>query len=140
MTMPFAALPPSSKAVHFASLLAVAAAIILLIAPAAYHRIAPKGKAEDRVLRYSSQIILLALGFLALGMAGNAYVTIHKIPSCPFSPLGLPSQCYWPSPSCFTRCRSICGRNATVPTNIHWQRSKPWLTIAISEVRPTEPH
>ena len=51
LTQAFAALPPSSKAVHFASLLAVAAAIILLIAPAAYHRIAAKGKAEERVLR-----------------------------------------------------------------------------------------
>ena len=89
LTQAFAALPPSSKAVHFASLLAVAAAIILLIAPAAYHRIAAKGKAEERVLRYSSRMILLALGFLALGMAGDAYVTIHKISELPVLAVGI---------------------------------------------------
>jgi hypothetical protein len=89
LTQAFAALPPSSKAVHFASLLAVAAAIILLIAPAAYHRIAAKGKAEERVLRYSSHMILLALGFLALGMSGDAYVTIHKISELPVLAVGI---------------------------------------------------
>ena len=89
LTQAFAALPLSSKAVHFASLLAVAAAIILLIAPAAYHRIAAKGKAEERVLRYSSRMILLALGFLALGMAGDAYVTIHKISELPVLAVGI---------------------------------------------------
>jgi len=83
LTQAFAALPPFCKAVHVTSLLAVAVTIILLIAPAAYHRIAAKGKAEERVLRYSSRMMLLALGCLALGMAGDAYVTVHKISELP---------------------------------------------------------
>jgi hypothetical protein len=79
LTRGFDTLPPLTKGVHLASLMAVAGAITLLIAPAAYHRIAAKGKAEQRVLTYSTMMILSALGLLAFGMAGAAYVTVQKI-------------------------------------------------------------
>lgn len=79
----FEALPAASKAVHLVSTALVAMAIVLLIAPAAYHRIAAGGKAEERVLRYTVRMMLPAEGLIALAMNGDAYVTIRKISERP---------------------------------------------------------
>jgi hypothetical protein len=77
-----------SKAVHLLSTALVALAIILLIAPAAYHRIAARGEAEERVLRYTVRLMLPAEGLIALGMTGDAYVTIRKVSGMPGLALG----------------------------------------------------
>jgi hypothetical protein len=79
LTDAFAQLPGPSKAVHLTSLGVVAAAVIMLIAPAAYHRIAAHGNAEEGVLRYAVRMMLPAEGLLALGLVGDAYVTVRKI-------------------------------------------------------------
>jgi uncharacterized protein DUF6328 len=79
LTESFARLPVALKGVHQASLGVVAAAVVMLIAPAAYHRIAAAGNAEEGVLRYAVRLMLSAEGLLALGLVGDAYVTMRMI-------------------------------------------------------------
>jgi hypothetical protein len=79
LTEKFAPLLVVPKTIHLASLGVVAVAVIMLIAPAAYHRIAAGGNAEERVLRYAVWMMLPAQGLLALGLVGDAYVTTQLI-------------------------------------------------------------
>ena len=51
LTDAFETLSATSKTVHLVSMGLVVVAIILLIAPASYHRIAAGGEAEEAVLR-----------------------------------------------------------------------------------------
>jgi hypothetical protein len=64
---------------HLVSLGLVAIAIIMLIAPASYHRIAAHGNAEEGVLRCAVAMMLPAEGLIALGLVGDAYVTVRMI-------------------------------------------------------------
>lgn len=75
----FTTLPRSSQLIHFASLLATTIAIVLLIAPAAYHRLAEAGQNTERFHRVASGFLLASLVFLAPGMAGDLLVVIRKI-------------------------------------------------------------
>ena len=68
-----------SKVVHMASLGVVAIAIVTLIAPASYHRIAAAGNAEEGVLRYTVAMMLPAEGLIALGLVGESYVAVSMI-------------------------------------------------------------
>jgi hypothetical protein len=70
-----AALPFSSRLIHGLSLLSIALAVVLLITPAALHRIVWSGEENETVLRTGSRITILALQPLALGMADDAYAT-----------------------------------------------------------------
>lgn len=83
LTASFDKLPATSHAVHLVSFGLVAGAIVLLVAPAAYHRIAAEGDAEERVLRYAAHMMISAVGLLAAGMAGDAYVIVRKITDMP---------------------------------------------------------
>jgi Family of unknown function (DUF6328) len=74
-------LPRSSQLVHFGSLLATTMAIVLLIAPAAYHRLAEHGENTERFHRLASRLLLTALVFLGPGMAGDLFVVIRKLTS-----------------------------------------------------------
>ena len=89
LTQSYAHLPVASKAVHLASLALVAIAIVLLIAPAAYHRIAAAGRAEPGVLRYIVRMIVPAEGLLALGLIGDASVTVRMISGSHLLAIGL---------------------------------------------------
>ena len=79
LTDSFEQLSAASKVVHMASLGMVAIAIVLLIAPAAYHRIAAAGNAEEDVLRYTVAMMLPAEGLIALGLVGESYVAVSMI-------------------------------------------------------------
>ncbi|MBV9247961.1 MAG: hypothetical protein JO227_01765 [Acetobacteraceae bacterium] len=79
LTEAFTHLPPHARLVHLLSSLLVAATIVMLIAPAAYHRIAAGGEAEERVLRYAVRMMLPAEALLVLGLAGDAYVTVQAV-------------------------------------------------------------
>ncbi len=79
LTDSFERLPAASRAVHLVSLGFVAVAIIMLIAPASYHRIAAGGNAEESVLRCAVAMMLPAEGLIALGLVGDAYVTVRLI-------------------------------------------------------------
>jgi hypothetical protein len=68
-----------AKATHLASLMVIIVAIVMLIAPAAYHRIAADGDANDAVLRYIVRMMLPAEGLIVLGLVGDAYVTVWMI-------------------------------------------------------------
>ena len=79
MTRAFVDLPQASRLVHGASLLCVAVALVLLVAPAAFHRIAFGGNDTVRFYGIGSRLITLALLPLALGVSGDVYVAIERI-------------------------------------------------------------
>jgi hypothetical protein len=89
LTQVYERLPAASQAVHLASLALVAVSIVLLIAPAAYHRIAASGRAEQGVLRYIVRMIIPAEGLLVLGLVGDAYVTVRMISGSQLLAIGL---------------------------------------------------
>ncbi len=74
LTRAFEALPYSSKLVHAAALMLVALAVILLIAPAAFHRIAFRGEDSEEFHRIGSWFIVAATVPLACGIVGDVYV------------------------------------------------------------------
>ncbi|MGH9636120.1 MAG: DUF6328 family protein [Candidatus Angelobacter sp.] len=64
--------------IHFISLLATTVATVLLIAPAAYHRIHEAGEDTENFRKVASRLLLMALMFLGPGMAGDMFVVIVK--------------------------------------------------------------
>ena len=87
VTKSFDALPAASKLAHAASLAAVAIAIILLMAPAAYHRIVYAGEDAPEFLRTGGRLVTLATLPLALGLSGDTFVVIARIADS--APLGI---------------------------------------------------
>jgi hypothetical protein len=83
LTSAFEKLPPASRLVHGAALLFVAVAVILLIAPAALHRIVWAGEDSEALLRPGGRLTTAALLPLALGMALDAYVVFARITKSP---------------------------------------------------------
>jgi hypothetical protein len=79
LTRAFDLLPASSKALHALALGLVALCTILLMAPAAYHRIVYAGEAAPELHRLGSKFILVATMALALGLAADVYVVIARI-------------------------------------------------------------
>lgn len=75
----FETIPRASQTIHFLSLLATTVSIVLLIAPAAYHRLAEAGEDTHHFLTVASRLLLAALVFLAPGMAGDLFVVIEKV-------------------------------------------------------------
>jgi hypothetical protein len=79
----FEQLPRTWQLIHFASLLATTIATVLLIAPAAYHRIHEAGDDTERFHRVASRLMLAALVFLGPGMAGDLFLVIANITHLP---------------------------------------------------------
>lgn len=75
----FEKLPSSSKYVHLASLALVALSIILLMTPAAYHRIVERGEETEHFHRFASRILVAAMIPLALGVSGDLFVVVRKV-------------------------------------------------------------
>ena len=75
----FAELPRSSRLVHFGGLVCVSLAGVLLIAPAAFHRIAEHGESTARFYRYASGMVEASLVPLAIGMSADFYVIVAKV-------------------------------------------------------------
>jgi len=82
-TEDFEHLARSWQIVHFISLLATTVAIVLLIAPAAYHRIHEAGEDTEHFHKIASRLLLAALVFLGPGMAGDLFVVIAKVTKSP---------------------------------------------------------
>jgi Family of unknown function (DUF6328) len=74
LTRTFGQLPQSLKLVHVASLCAVAVAIILLMTPAALHRISFAGEDTSSFFTIGSWFVIVAPAPLAFGIAGDLYV------------------------------------------------------------------
>ena len=79
LTRSFAELSSAARAIHAASLCLVALAIILLMAPAAYHRIAFGGEESEALHKIGSLMLTAATVPLAAGLAGDVFVVIGKI-------------------------------------------------------------
>lgn len=62
------------KAVHVGSFLFIVCAVILLMMPAAYHRIVEHGEHTERFHRIATRLLLLAMAALAPGLAGTAWI------------------------------------------------------------------
>jgi len=77
----FENLPPQSAYVHVAALASVAVSTVLLIAPAAHHRIVFGGEAAEEFPAIAGAYLLGATIFLALGMAGDCYMIVAKVAS-----------------------------------------------------------
>jgi membrane protein YdbS with pleckstrin-like domain len=83
LTRGFEQLPKFSQAVHAVSLGLVALAVVLLMAPAAYHRIVFGGEEDEAMHRAGSLMLTAATLPLAMGLAGDIYVVIAKIAASP---------------------------------------------------------
>src|SRR5207237_1185550 len=83
LTQSFGSLPRPVQIVHLASLGAVALATMCLITPAAWHRIVEEGEDTERFHKVASVLVLSALFFLALGVAGDLYVVLMKVTESP---------------------------------------------------------
>ena len=70
----FYKIPQLWKVLHLASLVAVAISTILLITPAAYHRIVEQGEDSEMLHHITARLLLGAMVFLALGICGDFYV------------------------------------------------------------------
>jgi hypothetical protein len=79
LTRTFEQLPKASIVVHAASLFLVALAVMMLMAPAPYHRIVYAGENTDDMYRVGSALVMGATLPLGLGLAGDVYVVIAKI-------------------------------------------------------------
>jgi hypothetical protein len=79
ITRAFDDLPASAKLTHVVSLGFTAVTTILLMTPAAYHRIAYAGEDSEDVYRCGSIMVTAATLPLALGLGCDVYVVIAKI-------------------------------------------------------------
>jgi hypothetical protein len=79
LTKSFAALPQATQVVNTAALGCLVVAMVLLMMPAPYHRLAADGDATPRVERVAERLILGALPFVALGVAGDVYVVCSVV-------------------------------------------------------------
>jgi predicted membrane channel-forming protein YqfA (hemolysin III family) len=78
LTVPFSQrfgqLTSTQRTAYFVAFLTAAAATALLLAPAAYHRIQWRQHDKERLLRTSTVLAIVGLGFLAAAMAAAAFV------------------------------------------------------------------
>jgi cytochrome bd-type quinol oxidase subunit 2 len=79
LTEGFEKLPASSKYVHLATLGLMALAVILLVTPAAYHRIVEEGHDTEHFHRVASRFLIAAMIPLAMGLCGDIFVVVRKI-------------------------------------------------------------
>ena len=75
----FEQLPDSSKYLHFAALALVALSIVLLMTPAAYHRIVERGEETEHFHRFASRVVLAAMVPLALGLSIDFFIVARKV-------------------------------------------------------------
>jgi hypothetical protein len=83
LTHSFDQLPYTFKVVHAIALSCVALTVILLMAPAAFHRIAFAGEDTEDFHRLGSTLIVAATCPLAIGIAADVYVAISKATGSP---------------------------------------------------------
>ncbi len=72
-------LPMSSKYIHLISMFLITLTMILLMTPAAYHRIAFDGEDTPEFHTAASALLLVAMIPLPLGICGDLYVVLRKV-------------------------------------------------------------
>ncbi|TJW03113.1 MAG: hypothetical protein E5W82_33090 [Mesorhizobium sp.] len=85
LTDGFAQLPGHAKLLHGAALGCIALATILLVTPAAYHRIVYAGAMVEAFYKIASRFVLSATVFLALGLSADIDVIVAKITGMPLA-------------------------------------------------------
>lgn len=75
----FDRLPSTSKYVHLLSIGLSALTMVLLMTPAAYHRIVERGEETEHFHRFASKVLVAALVPLALGLSADVYVVVQKV-------------------------------------------------------------
>lgn len=78
LTRSFSELPPIFKYTHCAALCAVALSVILLMTPAAVHRIGFQGEDDPLFLRIGSRLVVASSVPLAAGIAADVAVVFFK--------------------------------------------------------------
>jgi hypothetical protein len=79
----FDRLPQGAKLVHVAALSLVAVAVILLMTPAAIHRITFRGEDSERFHRIGSRFLVAAAAPLGLGISLDMFVAIVRVTDSP---------------------------------------------------------
>jgi Family of unknown function (DUF6328) len=79
MTQAFERLPARVQSIHVAALLNLVIAVVLLIAPAAIHRLAFQGRDDAKLLGPGSLIVTLALLPLAVSICCDLWVALYKL-------------------------------------------------------------
>jgi hypothetical protein len=72
-------LPASSRLIHLVSLCLIALTTLILLAPAARHRIVEKGEDTEPFQHYAGRALIIALIPLGLGCVGDLFVVTRKI-------------------------------------------------------------
>jgi len=67
------------KYFHILSLILISFSVILLLAPAAFHRIAEHGKDSHRLHKLTSKMIIVAMATLGIGVAVDLFVVVSVI-------------------------------------------------------------
>ena len=75
----FDQLPSLLKYTHLAALGLMAISMLLLMTPAAYHRVVLQGEDSERFHVLSARLLLGAMVFLAGGMALDLWVVVEKV-------------------------------------------------------------
>jgi hypothetical protein len=79
LTAGFDELPQAPKIVHAVALALVAMNIVLLMTPAALHRLSFGGADSENFLRAASALVIAAPLFLAAGISAESYVVLGKV-------------------------------------------------------------
>jgi hypothetical protein len=79
LTDAFAKLPKPMQELHLVILGLLALTIVLLMAPAAFHRIVERGEDTELVHRFSSVMVLASMVPLALAIAGDLYIVLARV-------------------------------------------------------------
>ena len=75
----FQKLPPRAQLLHLVAIGLTALTVVLLIAPAAYHRIAEGGEATERFHTLASAFVLAAMVPLAIALSGELALVAYKV-------------------------------------------------------------
>jgi hypothetical protein len=83
LTTGFDRLPESAKIIHAAALCLVGMNVIIMMTPAALHRLSFGGEDSLRFLRLGSAFVIAGPAFLAAGIAAETYVVFLKALNSP---------------------------------------------------------
>ena len=75
----FQTLPSASQYVHAASLICIGISVILLMTPAAYHRIVERGEDTDHFHTVASALVVGAMVSLPIGICSELYVVLRRL-------------------------------------------------------------
>lgn len=79
LSTPFVELPQQAKLLHLVATGLIALAVLMLVSPAAYHRLVERGEVTEHFHRFASRMIVLSLVPMGLGMAGDFYLVTDKV-------------------------------------------------------------